>query len=147
MCGLQMNLLVLIASVRRGAAAYCSFTAEVEIDGATPTASVKAAAALHSTHVLLRFLWTQRPYIMPASIHSLHFALLYLSRPCGQMLLPPHSLHWYLILPCVQRLLPPQSLHLYLSLPCVHMPLPPHSLHLHLTFPCSQMLLPLHSLH
>jgi len=69
--------------------------------------------------------------------------------PCGQMPLPPHSLHWYLFLPCTQMPLPPQSLHLLFSFWCTQMPLPPQSLHLLFCLPvlCTQRLLPPHSLH
>ena len=48
---------------------------------------------------------------------SLH---LYLSFPCAQMPLPPHSLHWGFCLPCGQMPLPPHSLHVCFSLPCSH---------------------------
>jgi hypothetical protein len=81
---------------------------------------------------------------MPLPPHSLHplFRL-----PCGQMPLPPHSLHRLFRLPCVQTPLPPHSLHILLILPCVQTPLPPHSLHILLILPCVQISLPPQSLH
>ena len=102
------------------------------------------AGRCHCRHPLLQRRFCLACGQMPLPPHSLHrlFRL-----PCGQMVLPPHSLHWCFSLPCGQMALPPHTLHRPFRLPCGQMSLPPHSLHWCFCLPCGQMPLPPHSLH
>ena len=87
--------------------------------------------ASHSAHVVspLSLRWLLRRFVQQTWHHDVLFSIVsagvqclhaYRSRPCSQMLAPPHSTQRSLRLPCAQMFEPPHSTQRSLRFPCSH---------------------------